>query len=114
VITGDILIYGIRLLFEEYFVKTGKVPVDLGRFYSRMFDFRQKANYGDFAEFEKEKVKQWLDQASVFIGEMGAIIENKMKGLRKALEGRFRSLVLHFFQAQSMSWRSRACLFSVL
>lgn len=72
---------GIRSLFNEYYVKTGKVPVKLGRFYSRMFDFRQKADYGDFAEFEKEKLKEWLDQTSMFIGEMDVIIENKMKAL---------------------------------
>lgn len=69
---------GIRSLFNEHFVKTGRVPVKLGRFYSRMYDFRQKGDYGDFVEFEKEKVKEWLDQASAFIDEMDVIIENKM------------------------------------
>ena len=61
---------GARALFNEHFVKTGKVPVELGRFYSRMYDFRQKGDYGDFAEFEREKVKEWLDQASIFIDEV--------------------------------------------
>jgi uncharacterized protein (UPF0332 family) len=70
---------GVRSLFNEHFVKTGRVPVKLGRFYSRMYDFRQKGDYGDFVEFEKEKVKEWLDQASAFIDEMDVIIENKMK-----------------------------------
>lgn len=70
---------GIRSLFNEHFVQTGTVPVELGRFYSRIYDFRQKGDYGDFVEFEKEKVKEWLDQASAFIDEMDAIIENKMK-----------------------------------
>jgi uncharacterized protein (UPF0332 family) len=70
---------GIRSLFNEHFVKTGRVPVKLGRFYSTIYDFRQKGDYGDFVEFEKEKVKEWLDQASAFIDEMDAIIENKMK-----------------------------------
>jgi uncharacterized protein (UPF0332 family) len=70
---------GIRSLFNEHFVKTGRVPVKLGQFYSRMYDFRQKGDYGDFVEFEKEKVKEWLDQASAFIDEMDVIIENKMK-----------------------------------
>jgi len=70
---------GVRSLFNEHFVKTGRVPIELGRFYSRMYDFRQKADYGDFVEFEKEKVKEWLDQASAFIDKMDAIIESKMK-----------------------------------
>ena len=70
---------GIRSLFNEHFVKTGRVPVELGRFYSRMYDFRQKGDYGDFVEFEREKVKEWLDQASMFINEMDRIIESEMK-----------------------------------
>ena len=70
---------GVRALFNEHFVKAGKVPVELGRFYTSMFDFRRKGDYGDFIEFEREKVKEWLDQASLFIDEMDRIIENEMK-----------------------------------
>ena len=70
---------GVRALFNEHFVKTGKVPMELGRFYSRMYEFRQKSDYGDFVEFEREKVKEWLDQASMFINKMDRIIENKME-----------------------------------
>ena len=70
---------GVRALFNEHFVKTGKVPVEAGRFYSKMYDFRQKGDYGDFVEFEREKVKGWLDQASMFIDEMDRIIEKEMK-----------------------------------
>ena len=70
---------GVRALFNEHFVKTGKVPVEAGRFYSRMYDFRQKGDYGDFVEFEREKMKEWLDQASMFIDEMDRIIEKEMK-----------------------------------
>ena len=70
---------GVRALFNDHFVKTGKVPVELGRFYSRMYEFRQKGDYGDFVEFEREKVKEWLDQASMFIEEMDKIIEKETK-----------------------------------
>jgi uncharacterized protein (UPF0332 family) len=70
---------GIRSLFNEHFVKTGRVPVELGRFYSRIYDFRQKGDYGDFVEFEKDKVKEWLNQASAFIDEMDVIIGDIMK-----------------------------------
>lgn len=70
---------GIRSLFNEHFVKTGRVPVELGRFYSIMYDFRQKGDYGDFVEFEEQKVKEWLDQASAFIDKMDAIIESKTR-----------------------------------
>jgi uncharacterized protein (UPF0332 family) len=35
---------GIRALFNEYFVRTGKVSVEWGRFFSRIYDFRQKGD----------------------------------------------------------------------
>ena len=31
---------GVRALFNEHFVRTGKVSVESGRFFSRMYDFR--------------------------------------------------------------------------
>ena len=70
---------GVRALLNEHFVKTGKVPIEVGRFYSRMYDFRQKGDYGDFVEFEKQKVKEWLDQASAFIDEVDQVIEKEME-----------------------------------
>ena len=36
---------------------------------------RQKGDYGDFAEFEKEKVQAWLKKAEDFINTLDNIIE---------------------------------------
>jgi uncharacterized protein (UPF0332 family) len=47
---------GIRALFNEHFVRTGKVGVESGRFFSRMYDFRQKGDYADFVQFEGAKI----------------------------------------------------------
>jgi uncharacterized protein (UPF0332 family) len=69
---------GIRGLFNEQFVKPGKVDAELGRFYSHMFEFRQKSDYADFAEFEKEKVREWFEKAEQFIQEIDKIIENEL------------------------------------
>lgn len=68
---------GIRSLFNEQFVKTGKVDAELGRFYSRMFEFRQKSDYADYVEFEKEKVKEWFEKAKQFIKEIERVIETQ-------------------------------------
>lgn len=71
---------GIRALFNEKFVKTGKVNVETGRFYSRMFEFRQKSDYADFVQFEEGKVKEWLEKAKQFIAEIEGIIESETEG----------------------------------
>lgn len=69
---------GIRALFNEHFVKTGKVKIELGRFFSRMYDFRQKGDYADFVQFEEAKIKEWLASAESFISELDQVIQQEM------------------------------------
>ncbi len=65
---------GVRALFNEHFVRTGKVSVESGRFSSRMYDFRQKGDYADFVQFEEAKIKEWLVLAESFINEVDQVI----------------------------------------
>ncbi len=65
---------GVRALFNEHFVRTGKVSVESGRFFSRMYDFRQKGDYADFVQFEEAKIKEWLVLAESFINEVDQVI----------------------------------------
>ena len=69
---------GVRALFNEHFVKAGIVPVELGRLFSRMYDFRQKSDYGDFVKIQPEKVSEWFEQAVAFINEIDQIIERSL------------------------------------
>jgi uncharacterized protein (UPF0332 family) len=66
---------GVRALFNERFVKPGIVSGDAGRFYSRMFEFRQKSDYADFVSFEREKVAEWIEKAEAFLAELERVIE---------------------------------------
>jgi uncharacterized protein (UPF0332 family) len=65
----------VRAIFNEHFVKTGKIQVETGKLYSAMFDFRQKSDYGDFVEFENDKVIEWIAKAERFIEEIEGVIE---------------------------------------
>jgi uncharacterized protein (UPF0332 family) len=69
---------GVRALFNEHFVKAGIVPVELGRLFSRMYDFRQKSDYGDFVKIQPEKVNEWFEQAVAFINEIDQIIKGSL------------------------------------
>jgi len=69
---------GIRALFNEKFVKTGKVEIEMGRLFSRVYEFREESDYKDFAEFELAKVKELLESAERFIGEIEKIIEERI------------------------------------
>lgn len=66
---------GIRALFSEHFVKPGIVETEIGKFYSRMFTFRQKADYQDYVRFEYEEVKVWLETAEKYLAVLEACFD---------------------------------------
>jgi len=70
---------GVRALFNREFVKSGILKEKYADFYNRMFEARQEGDYGDFVEFEKKKVQQWLDEAEGFINEIEEIISKIIK-----------------------------------
>ena len=49
---------GVRALFNQNFIKTKEVSIKSGKFYTKMFEFRQKSDYGDYVTFEKDKVTE--------------------------------------------------------
>ncbi|MGC9064083.1 MAG: HEPN domain-containing protein, partial [bacterium] len=61
---------GVLALFNKEIVKKDLIEKELGRFYSEMFDRRQKGDYEDFVKFNKEDVKVWLEKAEEFINKV--------------------------------------------
>lgn len=45
---------GIMSLFNHHFIKTGIIEVEIGKFYSEMFGFRQEGDYDDFKVYSQE------------------------------------------------------------
>jgi len=43
---------GIRSLFNEHYVKIGKVPKDMARIYNDLFERRQEGDYMDFRQLQ--------------------------------------------------------------
>ncbi|MCK4836435.1 MAG: HEPN domain-containing protein [Candidatus Aminicenantes bacterium] len=69
---------GVRGLFNENFVKEGRVDIDIGKFFSKIFDFRQKGDYADFIQFDKNEVEEWLKKAEDCINELDQIIKHQL------------------------------------
>ncbi len=65
---------GVLSIFNKEFVKEGLVSKELGKFYNRMFEFRQKSDYEEFSEFKRKDVERWLNQAAKFIEKVEKII----------------------------------------
>ena len=70
---------GIRSLFNREFVKTGIVGEEFGDFYNKMFEFRQRGDYEDLVEFNKEDIKTWLEKAEEFIKVTDEIVVNAIE-----------------------------------
>ncbi len=58
---------GVRSFFHKNFVKTSIIAIELGHFYDKLFDNRQKADYADLIRFELDTVQPWFEQAQQFV-----------------------------------------------
>jgi uncharacterized protein (UPF0332 family) len=68
---------GVMALFNRHFVKEGIVPVELGKFYSRMFDHRLVSDYGKGVKLREEDTKADFEKAQEFI----AYIESQLQSI---------------------------------
>ena len=57
----------LRGYFNRDFVKTGRVPVELGRAFGLAYDSRTKGDYEDLVHFERDHVFEMLSEAERFI-----------------------------------------------
>jgi uncharacterized protein (UPF0332 family) len=61
---------GAKVQFGLKFVKTGLTDKKFGIFLSKIFDYRQKGDYGDMFDFNKETVDPLIPQANEFLQEL--------------------------------------------
>ena len=66
---------GARTQFGLNFVKTGIIDKGNGKFYSKLFDYRQKGNYGDLFDFDEEMAKPLIEETRLFLNEIERLIK---------------------------------------
>jgi uncharacterized protein (UPF0332 family) len=66
---------GAKSNFSEYFIKSNRIPKKYGKIYSQLFTWRQKGDYDDFYEFDKEKVETYFQP----VIELIEIIERELE-----------------------------------
>jgi uncharacterized protein (UPF0332 family) len=64
----------LRSLLHRDFVKTGLIPTELGRHFDRLFNNRQEGDYADFAVFQVEEVRPWLEETVAFVDYIDSLI----------------------------------------
>jgi uncharacterized protein (UPF0332 family) len=60
--------------FNLHFIKTGQIDRELGKLYASLMDWRQKGDYGDFFDFNREAVEPLLKPVEGFLNEMIRLI----------------------------------------
>ena len=61
---------GTRTQFGLHFIKTGKIEKAYGKLFTKLFDFRQKGDYGDLFDFDEKIGTPLIEQVKDFIGEI--------------------------------------------
>jgi hypothetical protein len=66
---------GVKSNFSEQFIKTGIITKDHGKIFSQLFTWRQKGDYDDLFDFEKEKVLPYLEPVKDLIETIEKIVK---------------------------------------
>jgi uncharacterized protein (UPF0332 family) len=58
---------GARTQFGLHFVKPGKIDKKYGKLFSKLFDYRQKGDYGDLFDYDETLVEPLISQVNEFV-----------------------------------------------
>ena len=67
---------GAKSNFSEYFISTNKISKDLGKIYSQLFTWRQKGDYDDLFDFDKDKVMPYFEPVKRLIDTIENLLIN--------------------------------------
>lgn len=68
---------GVRQAFGFQFVRTGVMPMECGRIFSKIYDKRQASDYDDFRTFTKEEIDSLYPEIKFLIGAVDELIEKE-------------------------------------
>lgn len=66
---------GVKALFNQHWVKTGRVGKEYGRLYNQLFEARQEGDYVDFVSFDHDTVAPWIPLVSGFVDTLSRLAE---------------------------------------
>ena len=58
---------GTKQAFSNYFIKEGIIPKEYGKMFSQLFTWRQKGDYDDLFDFNREKVLPYFEPVKTLI-----------------------------------------------
>lgn len=70
---------GARTQFGLYFIKNGLIDKEYGKLFTKLYDLRQKGNYGDLFDHSSKLVEPLIEQVDAYIKEIKSISHEKCK-----------------------------------
>lgn len=71
---------GAKSNFSEHFVKTGKIDKELGKIFSQLFTWRQKGDYDDLFDFQKDIVLSYFEPVKKLISKVEELVADNPPG----------------------------------
>lgn len=68
---------GSHALFSQHYIKTGKLPIEFGRFYNNLQTLREKSDYNCFYDVDEQDVINGMEKAQTFINAIDKFITEK-------------------------------------
>ncbi len=65
---------GAKSNFTQHFIKTSIISKDFGKLYSQLFTWRQKGDYDDLFDFDKEKVEPYFEPVKQLIASIEKLL----------------------------------------
>ena len=65
---------GLKHQFTQHFVKTGLIDKELGKAFARIFDLRQKGDYGDFYNLDEEKTMPYFEPVEKLLEQIESLL----------------------------------------
>lgn len=70
---------GVRSALHRYYIRENKIAAEQGRFYDRLFDNRQRADYQELVRFHPEQVETIIESARSFMSEVRTLFPADFK-----------------------------------
>jgi len=67
----------VKAYFNRELIKTGDLPVEMGRLFNKAFEYRQKFDYVDFAQPERDTVAEYIESARRFVSKIQEFLQEK-------------------------------------
>jgi len=65
--------------FNRQFINKGIFPIEMGRLYNQIFEYRQKFDYVDFAVPDREMVSEYIKKTKGFCAKVDEYIQTRLK-----------------------------------